>query len=333
MNKLAQNNSSFSVSRSKRIKDKKNALVFDLIERAKLEWELTADALPQLICILDKNGKILRANRTLENWKIGSLKNIRGKKLHATLHPHCRDPKCYLQNKWAVIYKKIIKKEPSRLSAFDRFLRKDIQAHFYPIPGGTKSRRAVNSFAVMIMQDFTDIKNTEDRLIESYKYIGSINRRLDVLLNINNSRLGREKLEIFRNINIFAMDLFQSNGNLVYKFEKNKKCFRLLSASPLPHGYKNKINKFPEKISETVSVFREKKIISLVKKKAQGMDMFEMDGKFSQFLLIPLMNGRDFSGMLVALFKNPKKISEEDMFFYEMFSFKLSLVLLQMKII
>lgn len=333
MNKTPRNVSLSSVLKINKTKDRGKALVFDLIERAKLEWELTADALPQLICILDKKGKILRANLTLENWNIGSLKNIRGKELHATLHPHCGDSKCYLRNKWKMIYGKMIRRELCRLNAFDNFLKKDIRAHFYPIPGETKAKRAVDSFAVMIMQDFTDIKNTENRLIESYKYIGSINRRLDVLLNINSSRLGREKLEIFRNINIFAMDLFQSNGNLVYKFEKNKKCFRLLSASPLPYGYKNKINQFPEKISGIVDDFREKKIISLIKENQQGMDRFEMNGKFKQFLLVPLLNGRDFSGMLVVLFKDSKKISEEDMFFYEMFSFKLSLFLLQMKII
>ncbi|EKE22139.1 MAG: PAS/PAC sensor signal transduction histidine kinase [uncultured bacterium] len=317
---------------NRRKENKKSSLVLDMIERAKLEWELTADALPQLICILDKNGKILRANRVFESWNIGYLNEVRGKDLHNTLHPNCSDSNCYLKNRWKVIRNKMIKKGAFRVDARDRFLEKDIRAHFYPIPARPRGKKTIDSFAVMIMQDFTDIKNTEDRLVESYKYIGSINRRLDILLNINKTRLGIEKREIFRNMNNFAMDLFQSQVSLIYKFEKNKECFRLLSASRLPHGYKNKISNFPKKASETMVKLKEKKLVNLVECGGKGTDRFEMDGKFNQFIFVPLMNGKGISGMLVALLSKPRKVSEEDMFFYEMFSFKLSFFLLQMKI-
>ena len=35
------------------------------IERAKREWECTADALAELVCLLDSAGRIIRANRVV----------------------------------------------------------------------------------------------------------------------------------------------------------------------------------------------------------------------------------------------------------------------------
>ena len=41
------------------------------IERAKLEWESTADALAALVCMLSGDGKVVRANRVVEDWSLG----------------------------------------------------------------------------------------------------------------------------------------------------------------------------------------------------------------------------------------------------------------------
>ena len=38
------------------------------IARAKLAWESTVDALPDLICLLDADGRIVRINRVVERW-------------------------------------------------------------------------------------------------------------------------------------------------------------------------------------------------------------------------------------------------------------------------
>src|SRR5256885_12638623 len=40
------------------------------IARAKLEWECTVDALPDLICLLDGRGHVLRVNRVCERWNL-----------------------------------------------------------------------------------------------------------------------------------------------------------------------------------------------------------------------------------------------------------------------
>jgi two-component system, sensor histidine kinase and response regulator len=61
--------------------------MFEKVEQAKQEWEATLDALPQLVCLVDREGRVLRANRTLERWKLGRVTEVKGWNLHALLHP------------------------------------------------------------------------------------------------------------------------------------------------------------------------------------------------------------------------------------------------------
>jgi PAS domain-containing protein len=48
------------------------------VVQAKHQWETTLDALPQLVCLIDERGLVIRANRTLERWQLGEVKSIRG---------------------------------------------------------------------------------------------------------------------------------------------------------------------------------------------------------------------------------------------------------------
>jgi signal transduction histidine kinase len=64
------------------------------IEKAKQEWECTADALTAMVCLLNSDGVVLRANRVVEHWGLGSVGSAIGKPAHAVLHPACTDPRC-----------------------------------------------------------------------------------------------------------------------------------------------------------------------------------------------------------------------------------------------
>ncbi|MGH8253221.1 MAG: ATP-binding protein [Steroidobacteraceae bacterium] len=64
------------------------------IERAKLDWESTADALAELVCLLGGNGAIMRTNRAVEDWALGTVPGVLGKQAHAVLHPGCRNRRC-----------------------------------------------------------------------------------------------------------------------------------------------------------------------------------------------------------------------------------------------
>jgi len=50
----------------------------EMISRAKKQWEMVIDSLPQLVIAMDHNARITRANRTIEKWGFGKVNNIDG---------------------------------------------------------------------------------------------------------------------------------------------------------------------------------------------------------------------------------------------------------------
>jgi len=66
------------------------------ILHAKLEWEQMADALPEIVGLLDGLGRIVRVSRAVERWGLGEVRGAIGRDLHATLHPGCGQPDCAL---------------------------------------------------------------------------------------------------------------------------------------------------------------------------------------------------------------------------------------------
>jgi len=66
------------------------------IEKAKLEWENTADALAALVCLLGDEGSVLRANRVVEDWSLGTVARVIGMQAHALVHPNCNGRSCRL---------------------------------------------------------------------------------------------------------------------------------------------------------------------------------------------------------------------------------------------
>lgn len=46
--------------------------------RAKKQWELVIDSLPQLVIAMDDNARITRVNRTIEKWGIGKVDKVDG---------------------------------------------------------------------------------------------------------------------------------------------------------------------------------------------------------------------------------------------------------------
>ena len=44
-----------------------------MLERIKQQWQFAADSMPQLICLVDREGRVMHANRTLERWGLGEV--------------------------------------------------------------------------------------------------------------------------------------------------------------------------------------------------------------------------------------------------------------------
>lgn len=136
-----------------------------VLERAKREWESTADSLPQLVCLLDDDGCILRINRTVEQWALGGVVDVRKRGVHELLHPGCVDPACYLGAFWPQARNSLAEGCSASCEAEDRVLKRHLQIQVRsPVlwQGGKEPKKA--GFAVAIVHDITELKRTEAKL-------------------------------------------------------------------------------------------------------------------------------------------------------------------------
>ena len=104
-----------------------------LIDRAKLEWESTVDSIPQLICLIDKQGYILRTNRTVEHWNLGKVVSVKAKTLHKLLHPGCTDSSCYLETFWSKAWEELTHGRSTECEVNDRLIGRHLHVQVRPI--------------------------------------------------------------------------------------------------------------------------------------------------------------------------------------------------------
>ena len=95
-----------------------------LIENIKKEWELALDALGELLCVANAEGRVVRANRAIERWKLARVTAVKGKKFHDLMHFGCTDPNCYLDNFNESILEVIVSGKSAELQIYDPYLKK-----------------------------------------------------------------------------------------------------------------------------------------------------------------------------------------------------------------
>lgn len=153
------------------------------VKKAKDEWETTLDSLPQLVCLLDENGLILRANKTVETWKLCKLSEVQGLALQDLFPSISGSENCPLKNIWtrakiALVAGQSLEVEDLCLSRYLRFHISQI------VPRTRRDNRETKSFAVVIVEDITERKIVEDELL----LLGTAIGQADEAVFITNSR-------------------------------------------------------------------------------------------------------------------------------------------------
>ncbi|MEW5960782.1 MAG: ATP-binding protein [Chloroflexota bacterium] len=140
------------------------------IKQAKQEWESTVDSLSQFVCLLDNQGRIMRANRTVERWKLAPVSEVKHRELHELFHPVCADLNCYLRTDWVRAWRSVSRGQPAEFEAEDPLLGRYFRIQVRPVSLETMWQDEVRtSFAVVVIDDFTERKQAEEereRLIE-----------------------------------------------------------------------------------------------------------------------------------------------------------------------
>ncbi len=138
-------------------------LDFKSIEKIKLEWESAVDALPQIICLVDEAGAIVRANRAIEQWKVGDVTKVKGRNLHEMLHPDCSNPKCYLKGFNQLITDVLVTDRGTECRELDTKLNRHLHFQINPFSSRQPKQNSLKKrgLGVVLVCDVTDIRQAE----------------------------------------------------------------------------------------------------------------------------------------------------------------------------
>lgn len=167
----------------------------DLIEHAKQEWEAIVDALPHVICLLDENGRVVRANTSVELWVPGVTRDIRGRGIHEVLHPGCNDPKCYMLTTVPEAWSAVMQNRHRVFEVNDKILKRKLEIQLRPTSRKGSMKAPTPSMVVMVMHDITRIKNSEELLRYSNNQLEDLVRERTNELSQINEQLWCEILE------------------------------------------------------------------------------------------------------------------------------------------
>jgi len=153
------------------------------IARAKNEWEATVDALPDLICLLDSAGRVMRVNRAVERWNLGSITGVLGRDLHGMLHENCVPESCALHAALLAADSDVRAGEVREFELRDAILERALRVTLRPM-NTVDAEAALNSdcCAVAIVADVTALHLAREAL-------HSINAELETRVRMRTDEL------------------------------------------------------------------------------------------------------------------------------------------------
>jgi len=135
------------------------------IEKAKHEWEFTADALTAIVCLLNSDGLVLRANRVVEHWGLGSVVDVIGKSAHAMLHPDCTSPNCAVARGLQTALPKLRGGEPQEFEFYSPAIDQTLQFTLRPMRAGDDMNAGMrDARSVLVVTDVSALRRVQKAL-------------------------------------------------------------------------------------------------------------------------------------------------------------------------
>jgi PAS domain S-box-containing protein len=135
------------------------------VARAKAQWEAAIDSLPQLVCLVDPRGKVVRANRTLKSWGLGDVTRVEGMGLHALMHPDCSDENCYLERALSQALSPAAKSFALE-RVFDAPLQRHLRLQITPFVAHPALPHAMQPLVMMVFEDVSGRIDAEAKAAE-----------------------------------------------------------------------------------------------------------------------------------------------------------------------
>ncbi len=144
------------------------AHLLPVIQKAKQEWECTADALSAMVCLLSADGVVLRANRVVEHWGLGSVSAVIGRSAHSVLHPDCTDPDCVVAQQLAAAMPKLREGCAQEFEWHAAADNRTLQFVLRPMRSGDEAADAPrDSRIVLLINDVSALRQAQQGLIDA----------------------------------------------------------------------------------------------------------------------------------------------------------------------
>ncbi len=195
------------------------------IEQAKQEWESTADSLSYVVCLLDNRGYILRANRTVEHWNLGQVRDVKGREMHELFHPECLDPACYLKTFLSQAWEEVAQGRSTECEARDSILQRSLSVQIRPIWAQLDGTwKQSDSFAVGSVHDITKRKQAEEALRQRNYELALLNQMGNLLQEC------RSEEETYNVVASVCKELFPSDSGGLYIANESQTIFHMVTS-------------------------------------------------------------------------------------------------------
>ncbi len=273
-----------------------------------------------LIFVDDTEGNILFVNQIIEEMLGYTEEEFLGKNAFELIHPE--DHQKVLQDRLPLFEGGKVRNAECRIKTKERgYLHFSISGSALFDEEGKV--RAFLGFA----RDVTERKEAEARLLESYKHLGVINRRLAILLGLKkNKSRGAESEAAFDILVEAALSLSNARDCWLYFYSKELEKFHLMA-------YKQSSNPVKEKTQLSVQSFsgaslgKDLKSKLIKNKRRIQLTKGELTKKkipiaknLGHVLMVPLVIGEEFWGSLVIGFEKTEDVTTQELDFYDAFA-------------
>lgn len=303
------------------------------VRMTKREWEITVDSLPHIVCLIDTYGKIVRVNKPMENWGVSNLHDVRGQGLHDVFHPHCTQKKCEFAHEIDLIWHKALNGVQSELVHKSEWLQKTICIKMYP--HAYPSSEDMEYAAVAVAYDITEKIKANQKIFDMFKYLGLINRKVSILLNMRKGSTKKDAQNIYAHVIQSSMQIANAHFSLLYEYDQKGRSFDLLSyGGMLSRNDQKRLTK----IKSDAYGFMRKMVRT--KKRVQGVaseDAFRAFVIYNKFkktthalLAVPVLCQDSLKGMIILGFGKEHDLSTQELEFYDLFALQTCLIMMNM---
>ncbi|MCF7830994.1 PAS domain S-box protein [Candidatus Gracilibacteria bacterium] len=288
----------------------------DITERKILEKDISVQKAymeklfqesPEAIALLDNKAKVIKINKNFINLFGYSEKEALGKNIDYLIIPK------KLEEDARSATKKITSGETIDFESIRK--NKNGQEIAVSILGHPILLNDDQLAIYVIYRDITERKEAQDRLLESYKHLGIINRQLEMLSFLRNYK-GKSKQQALQYILTCAKNFSREKYVLYYEYQ-DKYSFSFLKSIGCGEVEK-RLKKLSVESWESLKKLVDKKESVFTSNDLQGLKKLNND-KIKAFLAVPIQKNNKLKGMIVFVSDKITQMSDH-VEFYNVFA-------------